>query len=103
MLDGSSEHVSDRLNSAVWVPGKTSEVVFRDIIPEVVKQEEGIEVRCIAEAERAAEMYAGAFESRFGLDESLHWPDGHANLSSESTAVAAAICSLGQGYLATDR
>src|SRR5688500_13154531 len=77
MLDGSGEYVGDGLNSPVWVPGKASEVVLRHVIPKIVKQEEGIEVRCIAEAERTAEMYTGAFARRFGLDESLHWPDRH--------------------------
>jgi hypothetical protein len=47
------------------MPGKAREIIFRNVITEIVEQEKGIEVGSIAETEGAAEMNARAFESRF--------------------------------------
>src|SRR4051794_9491524 len=68
VFDGAREDVGDRLDSAVRVPGEAGEVVCRDVVAEVVEEEEGVEFRSVAESEAAAEMDAGAFNGWLGLD-----------------------------------
>ncbi len=68
VFDGAGENVGDGLDAAMRVPGKAVEVVLRDVVAEVVEQEERIEVVGVAEAEGAAEMDSGAFEGRLGFD-----------------------------------
>jgi hypothetical protein len=51
------------------MPRETGEVVFGDIVAKIVEQEERIEFVGGAEAKGSAEVDAGAFEGRFGLDE----------------------------------
>src|ERR1700741_28918 len=38
VLHGSSENVGDRLNAAMRVPGKAREIVFRNIVAEIVEE-----------------------------------------------------------------
>ena len=52
---------------AVRMPGKAGQVVLRDVVAEVVEEQERIEVGRVAEAERAAQVHAGAFERRLRL------------------------------------
>src|ERR1041385_6056157 len=77
MFDGSSKNIGDRLNAAVRMPRETGEVIARDVVAEIVQQEKRVEVGCVAEAERPAQMHAGAFEGRLGLDQSLNGSNGH--------------------------
>jgi hypothetical protein len=44
MLDRADEHVRDRFDAPMRVPGKARQVVFRDVIAKVVEQQEGIVV-----------------------------------------------------------
>ena len=82
VLDGPREDVRDRLDAPVRVPGEAGQVVLRDVIAEVVEQEERVEVRGVPEAERAAKVHARTFAGRLGLDEPLDGPDGHLGSSS---------------------
>ena len=66
VLDGSGEDVRDGLDPAMGMPGKARQVILRNVIAEVVEEEERIEVGGIAEAERAAQMHARAFERWLG-------------------------------------
>ena len=61
MLDGSGEDVGDRLDAAVRMPRKTREIIFRNVIAEIVQQKKRVEVGSVAEAERAAQVHARAF------------------------------------------
>ena len=72
------EDVRDRLDAAVGMPGKAGEVVLGSLVPEVIEEKEGIEALRLAETECAAELDAGPFHGRGGLDEALDWPNGHA-------------------------
>ena len=74
---GAGEHVGDGLDPAVRVPGEPGEEVLGVVVPKVVEQEERVEVVGIAEAERAAEANAGAFDGGLRLDDTLDGSDGH--------------------------
>src|ERR1051326_1351224 len=77
MLDCSSQNVRDGLNTAMRMPGKSGEIVFWQLIAEIVEQKEGIIVRGAAEPEGAAQMNSCAFHGGLGLDQLLHGSDGH--------------------------
>src|SRR5215471_8496670 len=83
VFDGSGKNVGDRLYAPVGMPGKSGEVVFRHIIAKVIEQKKGIEIGCVSEAEGTAQMHACAFQSRFRLDQALHWANRHRSLLHE--------------------
>ena len=62
VLDVAGEHVGDRLDAAVRMPRKAGEIVARVVVAEVVEEQERIELRGVAEAERALQLDAGAFD-----------------------------------------
>ena len=66
VLDGAGEDVGDGFDAAVGVPREAGEVVLGDVVAEIVEEEERVEVGGVAEAERAAQVNARAFE--VGLD-----------------------------------
>ncbi len=77
VLHGSGEHIGDGLDPAVRVPREARQVVLGNVVAEVVEQQKRVEIGRIAEAERAAQVYARAFESRLGFDEPLNRPKRH--------------------------
>ena len=77
VLHRSGEHVGDGLDAAVRMPGKARQIILGNIVAEIIEQQEGIEIGGVAESESAAQMHAGAFERRLGLNESLHGSNGH--------------------------
>src|SRR5678809_207336 len=77
VLDGSSKHVSDGFDSAMRVPGKTRQVILRNIVAEVVQKQEGIEIRSVAKAESPPQMHASPFNGRLGLYQSFDGSYGH--------------------------
>ena len=54
VLHLSRQDVGDGLDAAVGMPGEAGQVVLRVVVAEVVQEEEGVEVGCIAKPERAA-------------------------------------------------
>ncbi len=77
VLHRSGQDVGNGLDSAVRMPRKASQIILRNIIAEIVEQQERIEVAGVSEAERAAQMHACAFESRFRLNEPFNRSNGH--------------------------
>jgi hypothetical protein len=77
VFDGSGQHVRDGLDAAVRVPWKAGEIVGWYVVTEIVKQQEGIVLRGVAETKCAAQMHARAFPSRLRLDEPFYWADRH--------------------------
>src|SRR5579871_2603700 len=67
VLDISREYVSDGLNPPMRMPRKARQIIRRNVVTEIVKQQERVEVRSVAESESAPEMYPRAFECRFGF------------------------------------
>ena len=80
VLDGSGEDVGDGFDAAMRMPREAGQVIGRNVVAEVIEQEEGVEVGRVAEAERAAQMHARAFEGGLGLDQTFDRSDGHNNL-----------------------
>ena len=77
VLHRSRQDVGDRLDSAVRMPREARQVILRNVIAEVVEQEEWVEVGRIAEPERAAQTHARAFKRRLGFTESLNRSNRH--------------------------
>ena len=77
MLDGAGEDVGDGLDAAVRMPREARQVILRNVVAEIVEQQEGVEIGRVAEAERAAQVYARAFQGGLGFDEPLNGSKGH--------------------------
>ncbi len=71
VIDASRQHIGDRLDAAVGMPGKSGAIVFRAIVAEVVEQEEWIELAGIPEAEGATQLHARTLDCGFGLNDSF--------------------------------
>src|SRR5262245_274765 len=61
VINGAREDVCDRLDAAMRMPRKPGEVVAGSVVPEVVEQQERIEVARVAETKRALQPDARAF------------------------------------------
>ena len=81
VFDVSGKHVGDRFNPPVRVPRKACEVIVRVLVAEVVEQEERIEFRRVAEAKRALQLDARAFEVRARALHSFDGSNGHDGVS----------------------
>jgi hypothetical protein len=68
MSDFTGEDVGDGLDAAMGVPGKSCDVVFGILVPEVVEQEKWIEFLCFAKPKGALQLDAGSFDGGFGLE-----------------------------------
>jgi len=77
VIDGPREHVGDRLDAAVRMPGKAGQIIVRVFAAEVVEQQEGVEIVGFAETERPAQVNAGAFDVGLRLDELFDRPNRH--------------------------
>jgi hypothetical protein len=75
MLDGAGEDIGDGFDAAVRVPGETFEVVLWMLVPEVIEEEERIEIFGFAEAEGALEADACSFEGWFCRQDLSNWPE----------------------------
>ena len=64
MSDRPRKNIGDRLDAAVRVPGKAGQIVSRPIAPEVVKEQERVELRRAAEAKATMQLDAGALKGR---------------------------------------
>ena len=69
VLHGAGEDVGDGFDAAMGMPGEAGQVIGGDIVAEIVEEKKGIEVGGVAEAERAAQVHARAFECGLGFDE----------------------------------
>src|SRR5262249_1578797 len=80
MLDRPGEDVGNRLDPAMRVPREPGEVIRRDVVAEVVEEQEWVVVGRRAEAERPAQVHAGPFDRRLRFDKPLDGTDGHDGL-----------------------
>ena len=56
VLDGAGQHVGDRLDAAMRMPRKAREIIGRDVVAEIVEQQERIELlRCRRTRTRGAD------------------------------------------------
>src|SRR5687768_4335532 len=82
MLHLAGQDIGDRLDSAVRMPWKAVQILLRNIVAEVVQQEERIKLGRIPESESATQMHARPFDRGFRLNKPLHRPNGHPGFSS---------------------
>ena len=88
VVDRAVEHVGDRLDAAMRMPGKAGEVVLRTIVAEIVEQQKRIGLGGVAEAEGAAQAHAGPFHGRLRLHHAFDGANGHQDcLSYAASAV----------------
>src|SRR5690606_20886131 len=66
MLNGAGQHIGDRLDPPVRVPGKAAQVVLGPVVAEIVEEQEGIKLLRVGEAEGAVQLDAGALHRRKG-------------------------------------
>jgi len=66
VLHRSSQNIGNRLNTAMRMPWKAGQIIGRNIVTEIVKQQERVIVRSIVEAERATQMHSRALQGRLG-------------------------------------
>src|SRR4051812_33052812 len=59
------------------MPRESGEIVGRVLVAEIVQQEERIELLGFAEAERALQLDAGAFDGGGGCDDVFHSAERH--------------------------
>jgi len=68
VLHGSGEDYVIGLDPAVGVPREASQIIRGNIVTEgPSRSRNGSKFRCVAEAERAAQVYSCAFEGWLGL------------------------------------
>src|SRR2546423_1919432 len=77
MFDSPGEHVGDRLNPALRMPGDACEIGIRVVVAKIVEQEKRIELRRAAEPEGALQLHARSLERRFRLPYFLHRSNRH--------------------------
>jgi hypothetical protein len=77
VLDRASQDIGYGLDATMRVPGKTRQIIFRNVIPKIVEEQEWIEVFGVTETKSATKMHTGTFNSWLGLDNSLYRSDGH--------------------------
>src|SRR6476661_3568179 len=64
MLNRAGEDVCYRFDPTMRMPRETCEVIFRDVIAEVIQEKERIEFGSVSEAEGATQTDTRAFECR---------------------------------------
>lgn len=74
VLGRAAEHVGDRLDAPVGMPGEAGKIALRVVLAEIVEQEEGVERRHLAEAEAAMEMDPGPLEGGLADQDLLDLP-----------------------------
>src|SRR6185295_4214868 len=82
MLDSAGEDIGDGFDAAMRMPRETVEIVFGNVVAKIVEEEEGVKFVGGAEAEGAAQVDSGAFESGLGLNQLFNGTDGHKDLLS---------------------
>ncbi len=80
------KHVCDRLDPAVRVPGEARQIVLRALIPEIIQEQERVDVLGVAEAEGTVQPDACAFDRSAGLALSLDGTNGHGTSAMQASA-----------------
>ena len=75
VLDRTGQHIGDRLDPAMRMPGKSRQIIFRILVAEIIQQQERIEILGLAEAEGALQLYARAFDRRLRLNDLFYWTE----------------------------
>ncbi len=95
VLDGPGKDVRDGFDAAVRMPRETRQIIFGNIVAKIVEEKKRVEVRGVAKAERAAQVYARTFHRWLGFDEPLHRSNRHGASSRESLTLG---CKAANGW-----
>ena len=68
VLDRAGQHISDGLDPAVRMPGKSRQIIVWIVVAEIVQQQKRIEILGLAEPEGALQLYARAFDGRLRFE-----------------------------------
>ena len=79
MLDVSVEHIRDRFDATVRVPGESSDIVPRVVRAEIVQEQERVKLRHLAVAKSAPQMDASTFDRGLALPDRLDASDRRAH------------------------
>src|SRR5215471_7037747 len=71
MLDCSRKDIGDRLDPPMRVPGETCQIIFGNVVAEIIQKQEWVEIGRVAKAKGSAQMHARSFESWFGFNQSF--------------------------------
>jgi len=74
VLDRAGQNVGNRFNPPVRMPRKAGQVILGMFVPEIVEEQERIEIGGISESERAPQVDAGSFCGGLGLNQPLYRP-----------------------------
>ena len=80
MRDRAGEHIGDRLDAAMGMPGETGHVVAGMVAAKIVHHQERVEFAGVAEAEGAPQPHAGPLHRGAGLGNALDGADRHGGL-----------------------
>jgi hypothetical protein len=75
VLHGTREHVGDRFDSAMRMPGESRQIVFRVVVTEVIEQQKRIEIPGFAESESTLQPDTRSFDSGLRFNNSFNWPE----------------------------
>ena len=77
VFDRSGQHIGDGFDSAVRMPGKTSQIIIRPVVAKIVEQKERVEFGRVAESETALQLDACAFHGRSRFDDLFYRTERH--------------------------
>src|SRR5580692_540580 len=80
VLHSSRQDVGDGFDAAMGMPGKSSEIILRNVVAEVIQQKERVEFLGVSEAEGPPKMHACTCERWLRLNETLNRPNRHVDL-----------------------
>ncbi len=89
VFDGAREHIGDRLDAAMGMPGKAGAIVSRVVAAEIVHHQERIEVGGVAETKGAAQAHAGALHGGTAEVDAFDRSNGHGTLRCKQEGRAA--------------
>src|ERR1700683_3195396 len=77
MFHRPGQNIRDCFNAAMRMPGKSRQIIFRNVVAKIVEQKKWVEFFRISKAESAAQMHARAFQRGLGLNQLFNWRDRH--------------------------
>src|SRR5882672_8619715 len=80
VLHRSGKNISNRLNPAVRMPWKTRQIVFGNIVAEIIQKKKWVKVLRASETKRAPQMHACALQGGLGFNKALYRSNGHLGL-----------------------
>src|ERR1051325_63960 len=77
VLDLAGQHIGDRLDPPMRMPGESGAVIVGVLVAKIVEEQKRVELGRIAEPERALQLDARPFEVRLRMKHAFDGPDRH--------------------------